>query len=386
MDLLLGRFRNQIVLFLAIAAQLLLLAYQVKSNQEVRLVRVWAVTAITPLAKVIETARSSTSGFFRDYFYLLDVRDENKRVKSELDRLKLENQFLKTELSTADRARSLAQFQSRSPSQTVPARIIGNSTGSNAKVVYIDRGSTGGVLKGMAVITPDGIVGKVVDSFPVAAQVLLITDPTFAAGVISQKNRTRGTLKGEGKPTCIVDYVQNEEKVEPGEWFYTSGDDRVFPKGLPVGQVSTVRQGRSLKEIFITPSGFQNGFEEVLVVLEAVHQPIPEVKVATAEAPMVAPVPPDPNGGQAGAAKTQNTGTDADHMIERYKKIGAAEGIPYGSGYKPPNFNINPDDPRYAKPPATPAQTVPTAQPATTSSATAPPPAQTAPAQPVKKP
>ncbi len=78
-----------------------------------------------------------------------------------------------------------------------------------------------------------------------AAQVLLITDPTFAAGVISQKNRVHGTVKGRGEPTCIVDYVQNEEKVEAGEWFYTSGDDRVFPKGLPVGQVSVARHGKT---------------------------------------------------------------------------------------------------------------------------------------------
>src|SRR4051812_26697144 len=171
MDLLLNRFRNLIVLFLVIAAQLLLLAYQVKSNQEVRLIRVWAVTSITPLARIVEFVRSGTTGFFTDYFYLLDVRDENRRLKSELGRTKLENQFLKTELSTADRARALSQFQSRSPSRTLASRIIGNGTGANSKVVYIDRGTTNGVQKGMAVITPDGIVGKVIDSFPMAAQV-----------------------------------------------------------------------------------------------------------------------------------------------------------------------------------------------------------------------
>ncbi len=353
MDLLLGRFRNQIVLGLVIAAQLLLLAYQVKSNQEVRLIRVWAVTGITPMARVIETARSGTAGFFSDYFYLLDVRDENKKMKSELGRIKLENQFLKTELSTADRARALAAFQTRSPSRTTAARIIGNSTGANSKVVYIDRGSTSGVLKGMAVITPDGIVGKIIDSFPMAAQVLLITDPTFAAGVISQKNHTRGTLKGDGRPSCMVDYVQNEEKVESGEWFFTSGDDRVFPKGLPVGQVTTVRQGKSVKEIYLTPSGFQNGFEEVLVVLEAIHQPIPEERIAEAEAPMLPPpgadksLPKDPNSPDM---KQSGAGTDADHIIDRYKKIGVAEGVTYGTPGKAPNFNINPDDARFTNP------------------------------------
>lgn len=354
MDLLLNRFRNLTVLVVVVAAQLLLLAYQVKSNQEVRLVRVWAVTGITPFARVIETIRSGTTGFFSDYFYLLDVRDENRRMKAELGRVKLENQFLKTELSTADRATALAQFQSRSPSRTIAARIIGNGTGANSKVVFIDRGSSSGVLKGMAVITPDGIVGKIIDSFPMAAQVLLITDGSFAAGVISQKNHARGTLRGEGRPTCYVDYVQNEEKVDPGEWFFTTGDDRVFPKGLPVGQVTTVRQGKSVKEIYVRPSGFQNGFEEVLVVLEGVHQPMPEPQTASTEIHMQTPPAtdqpgaPDPNA----LAAPPSLGTDADRILKQYKRIGEVENHVFGEGgpgTKPPNFNINPDDPKFRK-------------------------------------
>ena len=365
MDFILNRYRNLTVLLVVIAAQLLLLAYQVKSNQEVRLIRVWAVTAITPLARLIEGARGNTNGFFHDYFILLDVKDQNKRLKSENGRLKLENQFLKTELSTADRARALAQFQERSPSRTIPARIIGNTTGSNARVVFIDRGSSSGIQRGLAVITPDGIVGKVIDVFPMASQVQLITDGTFGAGVISQKNRVHGVVKGRGDPTCIVEGVQNEEKVEPGEWFYTSGDDRVFPKGLPVGQVSVARDGRSTKEIYLVPSGFQNGFEEVLIVLEGVHQPVPEGAAPQSSQPIAMTPPPPPDNskpgvpGQTPAEPRRQQGsdgvqTDADKLLDRYKKIGEAEGHTYG-GYtfgKPPDFNINPDDPKFKRPPA----------------------------------
>ena len=83
----------------------------------------------------------------------------------------------------------------------------------------------------------------------------------------------------------IVDYVQNEQKVEPGEWFYTSGDDRIFPKGLPVGEATVVRAGKSYKEIFVTPSGLQNGLEEVLIVIEGVHAPIPEAPADFATGP-----------------------------------------------------------------------------------------------------
>ncbi|MEO8049594.1 MAG: rod shape-determining protein MreC [Acidobacteriota bacterium] len=385
MEFFLNRYRNLTVLLVAIVAQLMLLAYQVKSNGEVRLIRVWAVSAVTPLARVIEAGRSGTVHFFRDYFVLLNVREENQRLKSDLDRTKMDNQYLRAELSTADRAKSLAIFQQQSPSKTIAAHVIGNTTGVGAKVVIVDRGTGSGVQKGMAVITPDGIVGKVTSVYPTASFVLLITDPTFAAGVISQKNHVHGTLKGQGYSTVMVDYVQNEEKVEPGEQFFTSGDDRIFPKGLPVGEATVVREGKSYKEIFLTPSGLQNGLEEVLIVTEGVHVPIPETQPtaqpvhlqdpppetselpatdaghaqesATAPATAPAPAPAPPPGG----ALT----TDADRLLDQYRKIGEAEKHVWGqSAGGAPNFNINLN--------ARPTEAVP-ARPRVQSSAPAPP-------------
>ena len=341
MEFLLNRYRNLTVLLLAILGQLVLLAYQVKSNGEVRLIRVWAVTAVTPLARAIETGRSGLSHFFDDYFVLLDVREQNKRMKTELDRINMENQFLRTELDTADRAKSLAIFQSRSPSKTVAAHIIGNTTGSGAKTVIVDRGSTNGVEKGMAVITPDGIVGKVVDVYPTAAFVLLATDPSFAAGVISQKNRVHGTLKGQGGNKAIVDYVQNEENVEQGEWFYTSGDDGVFPKGLPAGEVTSVHPGKARKEIFVAPSGFQNGLEEVLIVIEGVHAPIPEVPSSNQTVHMQAP-PQDPETAATPGTPAGAPLSDADRLVEKYRQIGEAEKHVWGErGRGAPDFNIS---------------------------------------------
>src|SRR6266851_2894233 len=98
MEILLNRYRNLTVLLMVIGAQLLLLAYQVKGNQDVRLVRVWAVTAVTPLARILEIVRRNTIGVAEDYFDLINVRDDNNHMKRELGRLKMENQFLKTEL------------------------------------------------------------------------------------------------------------------------------------------------------------------------------------------------------------------------------------------------------------------------------------------------
>jgi rod shape-determining protein MreC len=189
-------------------------------------------------------------------------------------------------------------------------------------------------------------------------------------------------LKGQGYSTVIVDYVQNEQKVEPGEQFFTAGDDRIFPKGLPVGEVTVVREGKSYKEIFVTPSGLRNGLEEVLIVTEGVHVAIPEAQPTSqpvhlqdlppaessdasgpdsattdaAPAPVAAPVP--------GGSLT----TDADRLIDQYRKIGDAAKHVYGqSAGGAPNFNINlnprPSDAAPGQNPASPAAQSPAPSP-----------------------
>ncbi|HYI93559.1 MAG TPA: rod shape-determining protein MreC [Bryobacteraceae bacterium] len=355
MEFLLTRFRNLTVLLVVVLAQLLLLAYQVKGNQDVRLIRVWSVTAVTPVAKVLEVVRRNTIGVVEDYFVLVNIREENRRLTEDLGKLKMENHFLRSELQTAERAQALGAFQARTPSRTIPARIIGTGTGANSRVVYVDQGTAKGIMRGMAVVTPEGIVGKVLNSYPTASQVLLITDPSFAAGVISQKNRVHGTIKGQGQSKCTVEYVQNEEKVEVGEMFYTSGDDRIFPKGMPVGRANVVRIGKTFKEIFVVPTGFQNGLEEVLIVIQGEHQPIPEQQEATVSSNVYLMKAP-----QAGVATNKLPDvlvTDADKLREQYKSVGDAQGHQFGEGgpgAKPPNFNLRIEVPK-AAPPAPPA-------------------------------
>jgi rod shape-determining protein MreC len=369
MDFFLSRYRHLTVLLIVIAAQLLLIAYQVRTNRDVPLVRVWAVTAVTPVEQGLELVRRYTWGFVEDYFVLLGVRSQNENLRRENGQLKIDNNYLKNELATADRARALSVFQARSPSKTVAARVIGNGTGANSKVVFIDRGSTSGIESGMAVVTPDGIVGKVVDAYPTASLVMLITDPTFAAGVLSQKNRVHGTLKGQGHAECLVDYVQNEERVDVGEWFYTSGDDRIFPKGFPVGQVTAVQNGKTFKEIYVTPSAQPGGAEEVLIVLQGVHQEVPAGELA-APGYRILPLPADAASEiPQGAPQPGALSTDADRLRAIYKQAGAEQKHVFGEGApgsKPPDFTKIPSS-HGSPPPASPAQ------PATAGAAAPPP-------------
>jgi rod shape-determining protein MreC len=162
MESFLNRYRNITVLLLVIFAQLVLVAVQVKNEKDVPMIRSWTVTAVTPVARIIEAARGGSIGFVRNYILLHDANEENRRLKAELDRAKLDNIALKNELNTADRAKALLVFQSHTPSRTVAARVIGTAMGAGSKVVFVDRGSVSGIQRGMAVVVPDGIVGKVI--------------------------------------------------------------------------------------------------------------------------------------------------------------------------------------------------------------------------------
>jgi rod shape-determining protein MreC len=379
MESFLNRYRNITVLLLVIFGQLVLLAVQVKNDQDVRVIRVWAVTTVTPVARVVEFFRGGSIGFVRHYLLLHDATEENRKLRQEVGKLRLENNTLRNELATAERAKALQVFQAHTPSKMVAANIIGVAPGSNSKVVLVNRGSAEGVMRGMAVVTPDGIVGKVIAAYPTASEVMLVTDPEFAAGVISQKTQARGTLKGQGTPMCKVDYVPFEEKVEAGEWFYTSGDDRIFPRGFAVGIAKVARPAQPFKEILVEPSALQHGsVEDVLIIVQGAHQAIPETPPVS-QPVYIAPAPPaQQTTEQPGNAAPQSgtaappTGTEADKLRSIYKSVGDAQNHNFGEGppgSKPPDFTKLPSSPL---PPPPPKSAAPTAKGADTKSGPAP--------------
>ena len=353
MDNVISRYRNVTALVLVLGAQLLLLAYQVKRQQELTPVRVWAVTSFMPVARLLGFTRYYTVGMVERFASLTSAQTDNTGLKSDLDKLKLENQFLKNELATADRGRALAMFQATSPHRLLAARVVGSSTAPGSRVLFLDRGRNNGVMKGMAVITPDGIAGRITSTQPSGSQLMLLTDTNFSAGVISEKGRVMGIAKGQGHASVLVDYVQNDDKVDMEEMFYTAGDDWIFPKGLPVGKVKVSRRGRGLfKEIFIDPTGLQHGLENVLILLEGVHQSVPPGVAAPGDPaePTSRIAPPVSNEtAQSAAGGSKQLPIDADQILKKYDQIGKARGQRMGAGTAPDFSAV----PAAAAPPAT---------------------------------
>jgi rod shape-determining protein MreC len=242
----------------------------------VRLIRVWAVALVTPLERAATWSIERVGTGWSNYLSLHHVRGENEQLRAELSELRMRNAQLESRAAEANRLSTLLAFRDAHPAaQLLAARIIGAGPGSS-RSVYLDRGEKDGIRNDMGVITPDGVVGKVLEVYSSTAQVLLITDKDGGVGSLLADTRTQGVAKGQGEPLLLLSYVNNDEIVTVGERVLTSGIDRIFPKDLPVGNVVAVRGGNPFKVIDVRPAARLDRLEEVFVLLSRADWDVPQ--------------------------------------------------------------------------------------------------------------
>jgi rod shape-determining protein MreC len=278
MESVLVRYRNLIILVGVLFLQVLGLAVQVKrgSNdvERTRLIRIWAVSAITPFERVLVWAGNSTGNLWHNYVYLRGVRNENRELKERIEQMRLEQVRLAEYAAQAHRLQALLAFKEQFIAKTVAAQVIGTSGMDSSRIVYIDKGEDEGLKRDMAVITADGVVGKVWEVYPSVSKVLLINDQSSGVGAILEKSRLQGVLKGTATGEVTLERVMSDEQVTPGEKILSSGGDRIFPKGLLVGTVTKVSPGKDLfLNIRVKPAANLGRLEEVLVVTEKQERP-----------------------------------------------------------------------------------------------------------------
>ncbi len=272
MENLISRYRNVTILVVILFAQVLGLAVQVRrstQDESTRLIRVWAVDTVTPFEKGIVWFQSSVTGLWHNYFYLRGVRQENRELKQEIERLRIEQVRLNQDAEQARRLQALLGFKEQFISKTLPAQVIGSSGSEQSRSIYIDKGTHDGIKPDMAVITAEGVVGKVLRAFRTTSQVLLVNDQTSGVGAILEKSRLQGVLRGTPLGELVLEKVMSDETVQPGERVVTSGGDQIFPKGLPVGTVTKVSPGAELfLNIRVKPAADLSRLEEVLVITQ----------------------------------------------------------------------------------------------------------------------
>lgn len=276
------RYKNIMVLSAVLLAQFLGLAVQVRTpaargsdGKGVRLLRYWVVAMMSPPEKVMSHTGSGVRGFWGNYIDLRNTRKENDALREQVSQLRLEQAALMEDAKQGQRLQSLLGFREKYIYKTVPAQVIGTGGSDQSRILTIDKGSKDGLQRDQPVITPDGIVGKVVEVFPHTSQVLEINDQTSGAGVLLEQTRLRGVLRGNayGQPQ-IID-VLPDDRIKAGEKVVTSGGDQIFPRGLAVGTVQKIvtdPEKEPYADIVIKPAANLQHLEEVLIVTQTSDQ------------------------------------------------------------------------------------------------------------------
>jgi rod shape-determining protein MreC len=263
-----SRHRSLFLLTGVVLLQILLLAIQIRKDSQGRLIRVWTVSAVSPFERSGAWGVGKVRNAWRHYFALSDTARENEDLRRENGQLKLEISQLQGRSAEADRLAGLLNFkQSHTKVPMVVARVIGSSADANSAVLYLDLGLKEGIRRNMGVITPEGVVGKVIESFRDTCQVLLLTDRDSGVGAMIAGSRVQSPVGGMGEPLLTMKYVGNDDEVKVGDRVVTSGMDRIFPKDLPVGIISQVKPGSPFKQIRVRPSANIEKLEEVIVLL-----------------------------------------------------------------------------------------------------------------------
>lgn len=263
------RYRSLMLLVVVLFAQLLVMGYQLRRNQDVPLVRGAVVYVVAPIQKSLGAVVRSVRHVWEGYVYLWGARRQNQALSAAIDELKLENQRLRVQAEQGRRLQVLFDLRQQLPLPTLAAQVLSTGSSETARIVMIDKGADNGLKVDLPVLVAEGVVGKILHVFSTTAQVLLITDPYSGVAGLLGDSRVHGILKGQNQPQCSLAYVPNGEQARAGQIVYTSGEDQVFPKGLPLGVVLEVRPGVEFQQITVRPLAPLNRLEEVLVILQS---------------------------------------------------------------------------------------------------------------------
>ena len=207
----------------------------------------------------------------------------NRQLETENKKLRDDNATLRQQVSSLAAAAQqnteltrLLTFRQQLPLRTIGARVIGRDASNWWRSIQIDRGTDDKVTENLAVVTADGLVGKVVSATRSEARVLLLLDSNCKASAILQTSRELGSVTGPDTafvrtPQYVMTYVRRDTKVQPGEAVITSGLGGVFPKGLLIGTVESSqlnRQNGMYQDIVVKPAVNYRRLEEVLVILQ----------------------------------------------------------------------------------------------------------------------
>jgi rod shape-determining protein MreC len=249
-------------------AHVLLISAQINSKAGVPVLESVTFGVFSELQRGLSGGVSGIGGMWSGYIGLRHLKVENDELKRQLAAAQI---AVQEQRALADRTRGLErllEMRELLPQKTTAADVIGAAAMPDFRTVTIDKGSRDGLKRDMAVISPSGVVGRVVVPSGRSAKVQLLVDRNAAAGALIERSRAQGVVVGSGDERLQMDYVSEIADVVAGDIVVTSGIDGIFPRGFVIGRVEAVeKSGGAYKRITVMPAVDFQSLEEVLVVL-----------------------------------------------------------------------------------------------------------------------
>lgn len=265
----LKKYRLIIVVSLLILLPLFSLSSSFKAPKEIKWYDKVILLLISPVQKTITFSYNQVTGLMNDYVFLIHVHSENKKLILENNRLiEIVNNSREIEQEN-QRLRKLLAFKEKYVPFSVTAEVIARDTTSEYQTIRINKGNDVGFKRLMPVVTPEGVVGILINVWEHYSDVLLLTDRNHSIDGIIQRSRARGIVKGGGlKPICELQYLARLDDVMVGDILITSGLEGIFPKGVLIGTVNRIEKKKFgiSQRIEITPMVNLSKLEEVFVI------------------------------------------------------------------------------------------------------------------------
>ncbi len=261
--------RNTGYLFLAVTVgHIILISAQVNTRRGVPMLEAVTFGLFAEVQRGSTSMIAHTQDVWQNYFALQQVREDNERLKLEVARLEV---TLQREQALAEQTKTLQQlleFRSTVSFATTGAAVIAGGASPDFRTMTIDKGTSGGLKPDMAVISPAGVVGRVIMPSARAAKVQLLIDRNAAAGALVERSRAQGVVEGTGSDLLRMNYVSGVADIKVGDRVVTSGIDGIYPKGFVIGQVQSIQRGTGeFTSIEVRPAVDFSSLEAVLVVL-----------------------------------------------------------------------------------------------------------------------
>ena len=261
--------RTGYLLVAALLGHLLLISAQVSSPQGVSVLESALFGALARVQATTAWITHGVTGLWGNYVALRGHRARADALQLELDRQGVELQHARAQARRTEQLELLLQLQRTELPATMAARVIAADPAAAFRTVTIDKGRLDGVRRDMAVLSPFGIVGRVIDEPAAhAAKVQLIVDRNAGAGAVIERNGAGGVVMGgEGDAPLRMEYVSNLAEVFPGDLVMSSGLDGIYPRGYVIGRIEKAERGSGLyRQILIRPRVDFTSLDTVLLV------------------------------------------------------------------------------------------------------------------------